>query len=48
MYVAAGVESVSRAGPNSEGTLPETQNPKLQGHDGTPNASRCPAADRAC
>jgi acetyl-CoA C-acetyltransferase len=29
---------VSRAGPNSEATLPDTQNPKLQGSDGTPNA----------
>jgi acetyl-CoA C-acetyltransferase len=38
VYVAAGVESVSRAGPHSENTLPETQNPKLQGNDGTPNA----------
>ncbi len=38
VYVAAGVESVSRAGPNSEATLPDTQNPKLQGKDGTPNA----------
>src|SRR5918912_3764562 len=37
-YIAAGVESVSRAGPNSEATLPDTQNPKLQGHDGTHNA----------
>ena len=37
VYIAAGVESVSRAGPNSEATLPETQNPKLQGNDGTPN-----------
>jgi acetyl-CoA C-acetyltransferase len=38
VYVAAGVESVSRAGPNSEATLPDTQNPKLQGKDGTHNA----------
>ncbi len=37
-YIAAGVESVSRAGPNSEATLPDTQNPKLQGRDGTHNA----------
>jgi acetyl-CoA C-acetyltransferase len=37
VYIAAGVESVSRVGPNSEATLPETQNPKLQGKDGTPN-----------
>ena len=38
VYIAAGIESVSRAGPNSEATLPDTQNPKLQGKDGTPNA----------
>src|SRR5881227_2086890 len=38
IYIAAGVESVSRAGPNSEATLPDTQNPKLQGTDGTHNA----------
>src|SRR2546423_5876669 len=37
-YVAAGVESVSRAGPNSEATLPDTQNPKLQGKNGTHDA----------
>src|SRR5438067_351724 len=37
-YIAAGVESVSRAGPNSEATLPDTQNPKLQGKDGTHDA----------
>src|SRR2546421_2070460 len=37
-YIAAGVESVSRAGPNSEATLPQTQNTKLQGNDGTHNA----------
>ena len=37
-YIAAGIESVSRVGPNSEATLPDTQNPKLQGHDGTHNA----------
>src|ERR687890_1449864 len=37
-YIAAGVESVSVAGPNSEATLPDTQNPKLQGKDGTHNA----------
>src|SRR5947209_19410553 len=37
-YIAAGVESVSRAGPNSEATLPDTQNPKLQGNNGTHNA----------
>src|ERR671933_407741 len=37
-YIAAGVESVSRAGPNSEATLPDTQNPKLHGKDGTHNA----------
>src|SRR5437764_12616307 len=38
VYIAAGVESVSRAGPNSEATLPDTQNPKLQGKDGTHDA----------
>jgi acetyl-CoA C-acetyltransferase len=38
VYIAAGVESVTRAGPNSEATLPDTQNPKLQGRDGTHNA----------
>jgi acetyl-CoA C-acetyltransferase len=38
VYIAAGVESVTRAGPNSEATLPDTQNPKLQGKDGTHNA----------
>jgi acetyl-CoA C-acetyltransferase len=37
-YIAAGVESVSRAGPHSEATLPDTQNPRLQGRDGTHNA----------
>src|ERR671938_898393 len=37
-YIAAGVESGGRAGPNSEATLPDTQNPKLQGKDGTHNA----------
>jgi len=36
-YIAAGVESVSRVGANSEMTLPETQNEKLKGHDGQPN-----------
>jgi acetyl-CoA C-acetyltransferase len=38
VYIAAGVESVSRAGPNSEATLPDTQHPKLRGENGTPNA----------
>src|SRR5947209_10490160 len=38
LFVAAGVESVSRAGPHSEATLPDTQNPRLQGKDGTHNA----------
>jgi acetyl-CoA C-acetyltransferase len=38
VMIAAGVESVSRAGPNSEATLPDTQNPKLRGENGTPNA----------
>jgi len=37
-YIAAGVESVSVAGPHSEATLPDTQNPKLQGTNGTHNA----------
>jgi acetyl-CoA C-acetyltransferase len=37
-YIAAGVESVSRVGPNSEATLPDTQNPRLQGNNGTHNA----------
>jgi acetyl-CoA C-acetyltransferase len=38
VYVAAGVESTSRVGPVGEATLPETQNPKLRGENGTPNA----------
>jgi len=38
VYIAAGVESVSRVGPNSEATLPDTQNTKLQGSNGTPDA----------
>jgi acetyl-CoA C-acetyltransferase len=38
IYIAGGVESVTRAGPNSEATLPDTQNPKLQGKNGTHNA----------
>jgi acetyl-CoA C-acetyltransferase len=38
VYIAAGVESVSVAGPHSENVLPDTQNPKLQGNDGTHNA----------
>ena len=38
VYIAAGVESVSRAGPHSEATLPDTQNPKLQGNNGNYNA----------
>src|SRR5438874_228352 len=37
-YIAAGVESVSRVGPNSEATLPDTQNPQLKGENGTPDA----------
>ena len=37
-YIAAGVESVSRVGPVSEASLPDTQNPKLQGSNGTHNA----------
>jgi acetyl-CoA C-acetyltransferase len=38
IYIAAGIESVSQAGPNSEATLPDTQNPRLQGKDGSHNA----------
>jgi acetyl-CoA C-acetyltransferase len=38
VYIAAGVESVTRAGPQSEATLPDTQNPKLRGENGTHNA----------
>jgi acetyl-CoA C-acetyltransferase len=38
VYIAAGVESVTRAGPNSEATLPDTQNPKLRGQNGTHDA----------
>ena len=38
VYIAAGVESVSRVGPNSEATLPDTQNTKLQGKNGTHDA----------
>jgi acetyl-CoA C-acetyltransferase len=38
VYIAAGVESVSVAGPHSENVLPETQNPKLQGNNGDHNA----------
>jgi len=38
VYIAAGVESVTRAGPHSEATLPDTQNPKLRGENGTHNA----------
>jgi acetyl-CoA C-acetyltransferase len=37
-YIAAGVESVSVAGPHSEATLPDTQNPRLQGNNGDHNA----------
>jgi acetyl-CoA C-acetyltransferase len=37
-YIAAGVESVTRTGPNSEATLPDTQNEKLKGGDGRPDA----------
>jgi acetyl-CoA C-acetyltransferase len=37
-YIAAGVESTSRVGPVSEASLPDTQNPKLQGANGTHNA----------
>src|SRR3954452_3993090 len=38
VYIAAGVESVSRVGPNSEATLPDTQNTRLQGNNGAPDA----------
>jgi acetyl-CoA C-acetyltransferase len=38
VYIAAGVESVTRAGPHSEATLPDTQNPLLKGDNGTHNA----------
>src|SRR5918997_6844616 len=37
-FVAAGGEHVSRVGPHSEMTLPETQNPKLDGKDGHTDA----------
>ena len=37
-YIAAGVESTSRVGPVGEATLPDAQNPKLQGSNGTHNA----------
>src|SRR5437764_4526395 len=37
-YIAAGVESTSRVGPVSEATLPDAQNTKLQGNNGTHNA----------
>jgi acetyl-CoA C-acetyltransferase len=37
-YIAAGIESVTRTGPNSEATLPDTQNEKLKGGDGRPDA----------
>src|SRR2546423_11759897 len=38
VYIAAGVESVRRVSPNSEATLPDTQNKKVQGHHGAPDA----------
>jgi acetyl-CoA C-acetyltransferase len=38
VYIAAGVESTSRVGPVSEATLPDAQNPKLQGNNGSHNA----------
>ena len=38
VYIAGGIESVTRAGPHSEGTLPETQNPLLKGDNGHHNA----------
>ena len=37
-YIAAGVECVTRVGPNSETMLPDTQNEKLNGEDGRTNA----------
>ena len=37
-YIAAGVESVSRVGGNSEASLPDTQNPRLQGNNGSHDA----------
>ena len=37
-FIAAGVECVSRVGPQSELTLPETRNERLSGADGRPNA----------
>jgi acetyl-CoA C-acetyltransferase len=37
-YIAAGVESTSRVGPVSEASLPDAQNTKLQGNNGTHNA----------
>ncbi len=37
-FIAAGVESVTRVGPNSETVLPETQNEKVGGEDGRTNA----------
>ena len=37
-YIAAGVESTSRVGPVGEATLPDAQNSKLQGSNGTHNA----------
>src|SRR4051812_12446115 len=37
-YIAAGVESVSVAGPHSENGLPETRNPKLLGENGSHDA----------
>src|SRR5215218_7573290 len=36
--IRIGADSVTRAGPNSEATLPDTQNPKLRGENGTHNA----------
>jgi len=38
VYIAAGVESTSRVGPVSEASMPDSQNPKLQGSNGTHNA----------
>ncbi|WDT94029.1 acetyl-CoA C-acyltransferase [Thermoleophilum album] len=38
VYIAAGVEWVSRYNEAVEGARPQDQNPKLQGNDGQPNA----------
>src|SRR2546421_7238408 len=38
VYIAAGVESTSRVGPGREGPVPDSQDPKLQGNNGTHHA----------